>query len=138
MERKWIGDQPSCQNDGAIIGSSRLNFKNFSGLFLLTGVASTSALLIALVMFLYKKHKIRNSTGPDQIEMGYGEEHINEQTRERTTESTPPQNMQLTVLDDSDSYTCQQEIEISREQSPSSEVQTTPDFTPHGTSTMGL
>lgn len=44
--------QAACQNDGAIIGSSRLNFKNFSGLFLLTGVASTSALLIALVMFL--------------------------------------------------------------------------------------
>uniref|UniRef100_A0ACD5XS88 Uncharacterized protein n=1 Tax=Avena sativa TaxID=4498 RepID=A0ACD5XS88_AVESA len=137
IERKWVGNQHACQNDGPIIGSSRLKFKNFSGLFLLTGVASTSALLIALVMFLYKKHKIRNSIGPNQIQMGYGEEHIDEQTRERTTESNPSQNLQLAVPDDSDSYACQQEIEISRELSPSSEVQTTSDFTPHGTSSNG-
>ncbi|KAI4966710.1 hypothetical protein ZWY2020_037039 [Hordeum vulgare] len=43
IERKWIGDQNTCENDGPTIGSSSLKFKNFSGLFLLTGVASTSA-----------------------------------------------------------------------------------------------
>jgi precorrin-2 methylase len=35
-----------------MIGSSSLNFNSFSGLFLVTGVASTSALLIALMMTL--------------------------------------------------------------------------------------
>ncbi|XBI81382.1 hypothetical protein VPH35_090295 [Triticum aestivum] len=123
IEMKWIGDQHACQNDGTTIGSSSLNFKNFSGLFLLTGVASTSALLIALVMFLYKRYKIRNITC--QIET--------------TADSNPSHNMQLTVPDDSDSYACQQEIEMSRElTSPCSEVQTTPDFTPHGTPGNGL
>ncbi|XP_037434542.1 glutamate receptor 2.8-like [Triticum dicoccoides] len=123
IERKWIGDQHACQNDGPTIGSSNLNFKNFSGLFLLTGVASTSALSISLMMFLYKRYKIRNGTG--QIET--------------TADSNPSHDMQLTVPDDSDSYACQQEIEISRElTSPCSEVQTTPDFMPHGTPGNGL
>uniref|UniRef100_A0A453KVR7 Glutamate receptor n=2 Tax=Aegilops tauschii subsp. strangulata TaxID=200361 RepID=A0A453KVR7_AEGTS len=122
IERKWIGDQHACQNDSPTIGSSSLNFKNFSGLFLLTGVASTSALLIALVMFLYKRYKIGDSTG----------------LIETTADSNPPHDMQLTVPDDSDGYACQQEIEISRElTSPCSEVQT-PDFTLHGTPGNGL
>ncbi|XP_044950012.1 glutamate receptor 2.7-like [Hordeum vulgare subsp. vulgare] len=123
IERKWIGDQNTCENDGPTIGSSSLKFKNFSGLFLLTGVASTSALLIALVMFLYKRYKKKNNTGQIQT----------------TADSNPSHDMQLTVPDVSDSYACQQEIEISRElTSPCSEVQSTPDFTPHGTLGNGL
>ncbi|KAK8459834.1 hypothetical protein SEVIR_2G221600v4 [Setaria viridis] len=71
IEKKWIGDQHACQNDGAIASPSSLNFKSFSGLFLVTGVASTSALLIALVMFLYNnKHKIRNSISRVQTQGG--------------------------------------------------------------------
>ncbi|KAE8766831.1 hypothetical protein D1007_61881 [Hordeum vulgare] len=120
IERKWIGDQNTCQNDGPTISSK---VQNFSGLFLLTGVASTSALLIALVMFLYKRYKKKNNTG--QIKT--------------TADSNPSHDMQLTVPDVSDSYACQQEIEISRElTSPCSEVQSTPDFTPHGTPGNGL
>ncbi|RLM85320.1 hypothetical protein C2845_PM04G12560 [Panicum miliaceum] len=68
IEKKWIRDQHACQNDGAIASPSSLNFKSFSGLFLVTGVASTSALLIALVMLLYKnKHKIRNSISESRL-----------------------------------------------------------------------
>nr|CAB3453442.1 unnamed protein product [Digitaria exilis] len=64
IENKWIKNQHICQNDGTISSSSSLNFKSFSGLFLVTGIASTSALLLALVMFLYKnKHRIRNTIG---------------------------------------------------------------------------
>ena len=74
-------------------------------------------------MFLYKRYKIGDSTG----------------LIETTADSNPPHDMQLTVPDDSDGYAYQQEIEISRElTSPCSEVQTTPDFMPHGTPGNGL
>uniref|UniRef100_A0A0E0B397 Ionotropic glutamate receptor C-terminal domain-containing protein n=1 Tax=Oryza glumipatula TaxID=40148 RepID=A0A0E0B397_9ORYZ len=127
IEKKWIGDQHACQNDGTIISSSSLNFNSFSGLFLVTGVASTSALLIALVMFLYKnKHRIRNSIRRDQTQKGYEAERINEQNQEMTIHSNQVHNLQLTVPDDSDEYRCQQDGEISIEQSPASEVQTSP------------
>ncbi|KAE8804712.1 Glutamate receptor 2.7 [Hordeum vulgare] len=70
------------------------------------------------MMFLYKRYKKKNNTC--QIET--------------TADSNPSHDMQLTVPDVSDSYACQQEIEISKElTSPCSEVQSTPDFTPHGT-----
>uniref|UniRef100_A0A0D3H744 Glutamate receptor n=2 Tax=Oryza TaxID=4527 RepID=A0A0D3H744_9ORYZ len=132
IEKKWIGDQHACQNDGTIISSSSLNFNSFSGLFLVTGVASTSALLIALVMFLYKnKHRIRNSIRRDQTQKGYEAERINEQNQEMTIHSNQVHNLQLTVPDDSDEYSCQQDGEISIEQSPASEIQTSPYFASH-------
>jgi ionotropic glutamate receptor len=55
IEKKWIGYQNDCQNVGLITGSSSLTFANFRGLFILTGAASTSSLLIALVIYAYKK-----------------------------------------------------------------------------------
>lgn len=55
IEKKWIGYQNDCQNVGPITGSSSLTFANFRGLFILTGAASTSSLLIALVIYAYKK-----------------------------------------------------------------------------------
>uniref|UniRef100_A0A0D9XDY9 Ionotropic glutamate receptor C-terminal domain-containing protein n=1 Tax=Leersia perrieri TaxID=77586 RepID=A0A0D9XDY9_9ORYZ len=132
IEKKWIGDQHACQNDGTIIGSSSLNFNSFSGLFLVTGVASTSALLIALMMFLYKnKHKVRNSISRVQTPKRYRAEHINEPNEEEVIGSNQVQNLQLTVPDDSDEYTCQQEGEISIELSPASGIQTSPDFASH-------
>ena len=57
IEKKWIGDQNNCQNVGSVTGSSRLTFANFRGLFILTGVASTSSLLIALIIYFYKKNR---------------------------------------------------------------------------------
>ncbi|XP_037441457.1 glutamate receptor 2.8-like [Triticum dicoccoides] len=55
LEKKWIGDQNNCQNAGPLTGSSTLTFANFRGLFILTGVASTSSLLIAFIIHFYKK-----------------------------------------------------------------------------------
>ncbi|KAK3130095.1 hypothetical protein QOZ80_6BG0488810 [Eleusine coracana subsp. coracana] len=55
LEKKWIGYQNDCQNVGPVTGSSSLTFANFRGLFILTGVASTSSLLIASIIYLYKK-----------------------------------------------------------------------------------
>ena len=125
IEKKWIGDQHACQNDGAIASPSSLNFKSFSGLFLVTGVASTSALLIALVMLLYKnKHKIRNSISRVQTQGGYGSEHANRQNQERELDYNQARSMQVIVPNDPEDGTCQQEIEISIEfASPGSEVQ---------------
>ncbi|KAF7058982.1 hypothetical protein CFC21_065945 [Triticum aestivum] len=57
IEKKWIGDRNNCQNLGPVTGSSRLTFANFRGLFILTGVASTSSLLIALIIYFYKKKR---------------------------------------------------------------------------------
>uniref|UniRef100_A0ACD5XW14 Uncharacterized protein n=1 Tax=Avena sativa TaxID=4498 RepID=A0ACD5XW14_AVESA len=63
IEKKWIGDQNNCQNLGPVSGSSRLTFANFRGLFILTGVASTSSILIALIIYFYKKkHRSKNIT----------------------------------------------------------------------------
>jgi ionotropic glutamate receptor len=62
IQKTWIGDQNNCQNVGPVTGSGRLTFANFRGLFILTGVASTSSLLIALVIFFYKKKKLTENT----------------------------------------------------------------------------
>jgi ionotropic glutamate receptor len=121
-----------------MIGSSSLNFNSFSGLFLVTGVASTSALLIALMMTLYKnKHRIRDSIRRGQTQKEYERETINEQNQERTIDSNQVQNLQLTVPDDSNEYTCQQEGEISIEISPASGIQTSQDIASHRTSRNG-
>ncbi|CAL5088250.1 unnamed protein product [Urochloa decumbens] len=55
IEKKWMGFQNDCQNVGPITGSSSLTFANFRGLFILTGAASTSSILIALIIYAYKK-----------------------------------------------------------------------------------
>ncbi|OEL14159.1 Glutamate receptor 2.7 [Dichanthelium oligosanthes] len=57
IEKEWIGDQNNCQNMGTITGSGSLTLGNFRGLFIVTGVASTSSLLIALGIYLYKRNK---------------------------------------------------------------------------------
>uniref|UniRef100_A0A8I6YGG2 Ionotropic glutamate receptor C-terminal domain-containing protein n=1 Tax=Hordeum vulgare subsp. vulgare TaxID=112509 RepID=A0A8I6YGG2_HORVV len=88
IEKKWIGDEHACKNDETIISPSSLNFKSFSGLFLVTGVASTSALLITLVMFLYKnKHKMGINIGHDHVQRGHGTELETERIQESTADS---------------------------------------------------
>ncbi|XP_072977011.1 glutamate receptor 2.7-like [Typha angustifolia] len=54
IEKKWIGNSKVCQNEGSVPSSNSLAFRSFSGLFLVTGVASTCSLLIFLLMFSYK------------------------------------------------------------------------------------
>ncbi|XP_044948368.1 glutamate receptor 2.8-like [Hordeum vulgare subsp. vulgare] len=90
IEKKWIGDQNNCQNVGPLTGSSTLTFANFRGLFILTGVASTSSLLIALIIYFYKKkHKttkimLDNTNLPE--ENGINEE--NSELQEGNQDST--------------------------------------------------
>jgi glutamate receptor, ionotropic, plant len=55
LEKKWIGFQNDCQNVGPVTGSGSLTFANFKGLFILTGAASTSSVLMALIIYIYKK-----------------------------------------------------------------------------------
>ncbi|PNT64642.1 hypothetical protein BRADI_4g30810v3 [Brachypodium distachyon] len=77
--KKWIGDQDNCQNVGPVTGSSRLTFANFRGLFIFTGVASTSSLFIALITYFYKKKQkstkitLPNKNQPE--ESGTDKEH---------------------------------------------------------------
>ncbi|XP_044388886.1 glutamate receptor 2.8-like [Triticum aestivum] len=78
IEKKWIGDRNNCQNLGPVTGSSRLTFANFRGLFILTGVASTSSLLIALIIYFYKKKQSINTVldnGNRPEESGINEEN---------------------------------------------------------------
>jgi ionotropic glutamate receptor len=142
IENKWMRERHTCQNDGTIASSSSLNFKSFSGLFLVTGIASTSALLLSLMMFLYKnKHKIKNSIGCDhQTEEGYGSEHSNELNQERELDTNQAQNIQMTVPNDAQDDACQQEIDISLEliSSTGLGVQTCPDISSHGAASNGL
>ncbi|KAJ6819027.1 glutamate receptor 2.5-like isoform X1 [Iris pallida] len=55
IEKKWFGNQITCQGDINDYSSSSLNFRSFGGLFLITGVVSSLALLFFLVAFFYKE-----------------------------------------------------------------------------------
>ncbi|CAN6167021.1 unnamed protein product [Urochloa humidicola] len=71
IEKKWIGYQNECQNVGPITGSSSLTIANFRGLFILTGAASTSSLLIALIIYAYKKqHRSTKVVQNDNNQVG--------------------------------------------------------------------
>lgn len=60
IEKAWIGDQNNCQNVGTVTGSGSLTFAKMWELFVLSGVASTISLLLASIIYLYKKKQ--NST----------------------------------------------------------------------------
>jgi len=54
IEKKWFGNQTACLDHGSSVISNNLTFHSFSGLFLITGSASTCALLVSLAMFFYE------------------------------------------------------------------------------------
>ncbi|XP_058113310.1 glutamate receptor 2.7-like [Magnolia sinica] len=56
IERKWFGHQTTCPDQSTTIASNSLTLASFRGLFLIAGIASTSALVIFLVSFLLE-HK---------------------------------------------------------------------------------
>ncbi|GJM87082.1 hypothetical protein PR202_ga03000 [Eleusine coracana subsp. coracana] len=59
IERKWFGAPGTC-GDGVDTSSASLTLRNFSGLFLITGVASSLMLIIYLIMFAYsERHELR-------------------------------------------------------------------------------
>ncbi|KAK1293453.1 Glutamate receptor 2.8 [Acorus calamus] len=68
IEKKWLGDQNSCLNHGSISRSNSLSFASFWGLFLITGVTSTSALIIYIIRFLYySRYELDASAGEGSI-----------------------------------------------------------------------
>lgn len=95
IEKKWMGDRNNCQNLGPVTGSSRLTFANFRGLFILTGVASTSSLLIALIIYFYKKkHKSTNIVSDNENrpeENGINEENSEAQGENQGNEQNTQQ-----------------------------------------------
>ncbi|KAJ0965671.1 hypothetical protein J5N97_026809 [Dioscorea zingiberensis] len=66
IERKWFGDQNTCVNQGNTENSENLTFRSFSGLFIITGAASTFALLIFLAQFLSKNWKELKNMNSDK------------------------------------------------------------------------
>ncbi|CAL9061805.1 unnamed protein product [Musa banksii] len=44
IKRKWFGDRPTCSSQQDNLSSMRLNFRNFWGLFLISGLVSITAL----------------------------------------------------------------------------------------------
>ncbi|CAL5081553.1 unnamed protein product [Urochloa decumbens] len=68
IEKKWVGDQNNCQNVGTISGTGTLTFDSFAGPIIATGVASTTSLAIALIIYLCKKKQVEPEKGDsDQI-----------------------------------------------------------------------
>nr|XP_043626691.1 glutamate receptor 2.8-like [Erigeron canadensis] len=59
ISRHWFGDSSSCdQQKKATLTSDRLSLDSFKGLFFITAVSSTAALLIFFFMFLYQNREI--------------------------------------------------------------------------------
>ncbi|XP_062198782.1 glutamate receptor 2.8-like [Phragmites australis] len=75
IEKKWIGEQNNCQNVGTVTGSGSLTLANFKGLFILTGVASASSLLIALTIYFYKKKENSATIMQEYVEPGPRQEN---------------------------------------------------------------
>ena len=57
IENAWLGKQNNCIDSKNKVSSASLSLASFWGLFLIAGVASLSALIISLSMFLYKERK---------------------------------------------------------------------------------
>jgi ionotropic glutamate receptor len=57
IEKAWLGKESNCPDSNTQVSSNSLSLASFWGLFLITGVASTSALIISVCMFLYKERR---------------------------------------------------------------------------------
>jgi len=58
IESAWFGKQSNCPDSSTSVTSNSLSLKSFWGLFLIAGVASLLALIIFMVMFVYKERKV--------------------------------------------------------------------------------
>ncbi|XBI81384.1 hypothetical protein VPH35_090297 [Triticum aestivum] len=67
IEKKWIGIgyQNNCNNAGRAPDPEKLTPDGFTGLFILSGVVSTSSLLIAVVIYFYEKKNSTTKTQPE-------------------------------------------------------------------------
>ncbi|CAL5038465.1 unnamed protein product [Urochloa decumbens] len=64
IERKWFGDPGACDSQGSSMGTSSLSFWSFSGLFLVTGVASGLMLVVNLATFVYRERRELSAAEP--------------------------------------------------------------------------
>ncbi|MQL98536.1 hypothetical protein Taro_031254 [Colocasia esculenta] len=63
IQKRWFGDQNACEEDNTDPSVNVLDFRSFWGLFLITGAASTTSLLIFVVSFLREnRHVLRRET----------------------------------------------------------------------------
>ncbi|KAI9377956.1 hypothetical protein POPTR_018G012700v4 [Populus trichocarpa] len=58
IEDAWLGTQSSCQESSTSVSSNSLSLKSFWGLFLITGIASISALMIFTTIFVYEHRAV--------------------------------------------------------------------------------
>ncbi|XP_024445286.2 glutamate receptor 2.8 isoform X1 [Populus trichocarpa] len=58
IENAWFGKQSNCPDSSNSVTSNSLSLKSFWGLFLIAGVASLLAIIIFMVMFVYKERKM--------------------------------------------------------------------------------
>uniref|UniRef100_A0A0D9XDY7 Glutamate receptor n=1 Tax=Leersia perrieri TaxID=77586 RepID=A0A0D9XDY7_9ORYZ len=86
LENKWIGYQNDCKSGDSAVGSvsdpDKLSVDSFKGLLILTGVASTSSLIIAIMIYFYEKYKSMTSMQPDQNGEGLEENHKPQEVNE--------------------------------------------------------
>ena len=61
IENAWFGKQSRCPDSSPWITSSSLSLKSFWGLFLIAGLAASLALVIFLVMFVYRERNVLRS-----------------------------------------------------------------------------
>ncbi|KAF2916287.1 hypothetical protein DAI22_09g106900 [Oryza sativa Japonica Group] len=97
IENKWIGDQNKCRNVGPVTISGSLTFESFKGLFILTGIASTSSLLIALVIYFYKNKQVQSGIGDAEQDFPqeFKADTIEEEKEQEETGAKGKQNMNL-------------------------------------------
>ncbi|XP_059659146.1 glutamate receptor 2.7-like [Cornus florida] len=64
IEKKWFGDQSSCPDPNTLVSSNSLGPDSFWGLFIIAGVASISALIVYISLFLYEHRHVLSRFEP--------------------------------------------------------------------------
>ncbi|KAG6770856.1 hypothetical protein POTOM_026555 [Populus tomentosa] len=62
IEGAWFGKKSTCPESGSSISSNSLSLKSFWGLFLIAGLAALLALIIFVVMFVYRERNVLRSS----------------------------------------------------------------------------
>ncbi|KAL8217335.1 hypothetical protein R6Q57_020708 [Mikania cordata] len=80
----WFGRKTKCSegNGGSGSSSGRLSLDSFLGLFLIAGVASTSAVIISLFIFLYENKEILVSDGSIRQKLSVIAQTFNQEKQE--------------------------------------------------------
>ncbi|CAK7324778.1 unnamed protein product, partial [Dovyalis caffra] len=57
IEDAWFGKKSSCPDSSTSVSSNSISLDSFWGLFLIAGLAAFSALIIFVVMFVYRERR---------------------------------------------------------------------------------